>query len=319
MDFRYSPWENCSVQNCVLSYKDEDLHGANAVVFHIQFILQSASKIPLRRRVDQRWIMLMDESPMYHLSSSQKTSVYDGLFNWTMTYRMNSDVPVPYGRTIKKKTLEAFDPRISKQSWRANAMNSKTKLLAVMISHCNGKNRRVDYIKELKSLLQDHLDIIGHCMNGNNTVCPRHFTKDCPILNLYKFYLSFENSNCREYITEKVFWNAFHNYAVPVIMGAPLEDCQRLLPPGSYLHVDNFRNAKALAEYLRHLGSDNERYLKYHEWRVNYIMFNEHGYFGSASKHYCRICEALNYNSNATKVYHQLYDFWNKERDCIPT
>lgn len=319
MGFRYSPWENCSVQNCILSYEDKDLHRAHAVVFHIQFM--GTSNMPLRNRADQRWIMLMDESPMYLLSSPQKTSVYDDVFNWTMTYRMNSDVPVPYGRTIKKKTLESlqYHSQVSKAFWKANVMSSKTKLLVAMISHCSGKNRRINYIKKLKSLLQDHLDIIGHCMNGNSTVCPRHFTKDCSILSSYKFYLSFENSNCREYITEKVFWNAFHNYAVPVIMGASLEDCQRLLPPGSYLHVDNFNNADTLAEYLRYLDHDNERYLKYHKWRVNYIVLNEHGYFGSASKHYCRICEALNYNSNATKVYKKLDDFWNKERDCIST
>ena len=27
--------------------------------------------------------------------------------------------------------------------------------------------------------------------------------------NLNRFYLAFENTNCREYITEKMFWNAY--------------------------------------------------------------------------------------------------------------
>ncbi|XP_025161943.1 alpha-(1,3)-fucosyltransferase 5-like [Harpegnathos saltator] len=274
--------------------------------------------MPLRSRVDQRWIILMDESPMYLLSSSQETSNYDGLFNWTMTYRMNSDVPVPYGRTLKKESINfQYYPWISKPFWKTNMMSSKTKLLAVMISHCDSKNQRLKYVEALKSLLQDRLEIIGHCMNGNSTVCPYHFTKDCSVLSSYKFYLSFENSNCREYITEKVFWNAFHKYAVPIIMGAPLEDCQRLLPPSSYLHVDNFHNANMLVKYLHYLDRDNERYLKYHEWRDNYILLNEHGYFGSASKHYCRVCEALNYNPNTVKVYKKLDNFWNKDRDCI--
>lgn len=320
MNFRYSPWENCSVQNCILSYEDKDLNRAHAVVFHVQFMLH-ASNMPLRSQIDQRWIMLMDESPMYHLSSSRETLDYDGLFNWTMTYRMNSDVPVPYGRTIKKNTSTILQhhSQISKPFWEANMMSFKTKLLAVMISHCSGKNRRLDYIKALKSLLPDHLDIIGNCMNGNRTICPHHFHKDCFILNSYKFYLSFENSNCREYITEKVFWNAFHKYAVPIIMGAPLKDCQRLLPPNSYLHVDHFPDVHLLANYLRYLDQNNEHYLKYHKWRNNYIVINEHGYFGSSSKHYCRICEALNYNSNTTKIYKKLSDFWNKERDCVPS
>lgn len=315
--FRYPLWENCSVQNCRLSYEDKDLNQADAVVFHVQFLLR-ASNMPRRSRVNQRWIMLLDESPMYHLSSSEKTLNYDGLFNWTMTYKMNSDVPVPYGRTIKKAlTTLRYHSSTSEQFWRINLMSSKTKLVAALISHCNTINRRLEYVKVLKSLLQDHLDVIGNCMNGN-IICPHHL-KDCSILSSYKFYLSFENSNCREYITEKVFWNAFEKYAVPIIMGASLEDCQRLLPPGSYLHVDNFHSAKALVTYLRYLDDNNEYYLKYHEWRDSYTVLNEHGYFGSASKHYCRVCQALNYNSNTTKVYKKLHDFWNMERDCIPS
>ncbi|XP_014487751.1 PREDICTED: glycoprotein 3-alpha-L-fucosyltransferase A-like [Dinoponera quadriceps] len=184
--------------------------------------------------------MLMDESPMNCLSSSKETLDYDGLFNWTMTYRMNSDVPIPYGRTIRKASS------LQSSLWEVNLMDSKTKLLAVMISHCGGRNQRMDYIKALKPLLRDHLDIIGGCISGNSTICPRHFHKDCSVLSSYKFYLSFENSDCREYMTEKVFWNAFHKHAVPIIMGAPLEDCRRLLPPGSYLH-----RIQALLSHLR--------------------------------------------------------------------
>ena len=39
--------------------------------------------------------------------------------------------------------------------------------------------------------------------------CAGHFMRDCPDLNDYKFYLAFENSLCSEYITEKLWWNAY--------------------------------------------------------------------------------------------------------------
>ena len=38
----------------------------------------------------------------------------------------------------------------------------------------------------------------------------------------YKFYLAFENSGCRDYITEK-FFKVLEHDVIPVARGAPLE------------------------------------------------------------------------------------------------
>ncbi|XP_077263955.1 alpha-(1,3)-fucosyltransferase 7 [Temnothorax americanus] len=308
---KFSPWDQCSVRNCMLSYDEKDLHRADAVVFHLHFT-RSPSELPARSRTDQRWIFLTDESPFHtFLHGHQRLSSYDGLFNWSMSYRMDSDVPVPYGRTIRGNFS-------TERYWNAVVRTSKTKLVAIMGSNCGGRNGRWSYVRALKSSLRGDLDIFGRCLDGNRTVCPGHFDRDCAALGAYKFYLSLENSNCREYLTEKVFWNAYRKFAVPIIMGASRQDCRRLLPPHSYLHADDFANAKALADYLGYLDRDDVRYLGYHEWRDRYQVINEHGYFGSVSKHYCRICEALHYNPTKPKVYARLERFWSKERDCAP-
>ncbi|XP_043488300.1 alpha-(1,3)-fucosyltransferase 7-like isoform X2 [Polistes fuscatus] len=313
-NIKFSPWENCSVDNCLLSYNSEDLNTVDAVVFHLHFT-KSVKNLPIRTRSNQRWIFLTDESPMHTFYyKNQKLSDYNGLFNWSMSYRMDSDIPVPYGRTIPiSSTRNSFNNLTYLYHY---FLSSKTKLVAIMASNCSGKNKRWIYIRSLKSILGNDLDIYGRCKGGNRTACPGHFDTDCPALNAYKFYLAFENSNCKEYLTEKVFWNGYNKFAVPIIMGAPKSDCERLLPSGSYLHVNDFASSYELAHYLQNFHHNINNYLQFHVWRQHFQVLNEHGYFGSVSRHYCRICEALHYNSRANKVYEDLDYFWGKEKFC---
>lgn len=86
-------------------------------------------------------------------------------------------------------------------------------------------------------------------------------------------------------------------------MGPSVENCNQILPPNSFLHVDNYANPQALAEEIKRLSNDISKLLTFHEWRRHFQVVNDHGYFGSKSKHYCRICEALNYNDDTIKVY----------------
>eukprot|EP01033_Poteriospumella_lacustris_P005267 gene5267-3763_t len=72
----------------------------------------------------------------------------------------------------------------------------------------------------------------------------------------YKFYLAFENTNERGYVTEKVF-DALYAGVVPVYLGSKV-DCQALMPSAhSVIYVDDFdHDMSRLGEYLTHF--DNE-------------------------------------------------------------
>ncbi|XP_076332811.1 4-galactosyl-N-acetylglucosaminide 3-alpha-L-fucosyltransferase FUT6-like [Tachypleus tridentatus] len=303
----HDPFQFCSVRNCRVQIDDvNDLNESDAVMIHLHRT-QGPNTLPPYRLPHQRWIFFTDESPLHTFLVTREFTMkdYNGYFNWSMTYRSDSDIPVPYGRTVPLSKAEK-----AQINSLPNYAKLKSRLVAVMGSNCGGANKRWQYIHSLEKYLK--VDIFGHC---GKLKCPGHFTTDCLILKEYKFYLAFENSNCKEYITEKMWWNGFHKESVPVVMGGDKEDYKQLCPPGSYIHVEDFDSPQELANYIIFLDGNDTAYNKYFEWKKNYKVLNEHGYFGSPSLHICRICEALNINKSP-KTYHHLENFWNKDTDC---
>ena len=82
-----------------------------------------------------------------------------------------------------------------------NYAKGKTKLAVMIVSNCNAYNNRLRYALELMKYIP--VDVYGFCGFLKLDVLPFH--KWQPMLYKYKFYLAFENSNCRDYITEKFF------------------------------------------------------------------------------------------------------------------
>ncbi|XP_050298958.1 glycoprotein 3-alpha-L-fucosyltransferase A-like [Anthonomus grandis grandis] len=305
-DKSVDPFEYCSVKNCEITYKDSDIVSSDIVIFHMHKT-RSKNELPKDRNPKQIWAFLTDESP-YHTfyPPGPKLTDFNGIFNWSMTYRMDSDIPVPYGRTVLRKTNETVSD--------SNMLLLKRRdvLVAILGSNCGGQNHRWEYVRKLEQYIEVHS--FGECGNFK-TACPGHFGADCPELNSYIFYLSFENSNCDEYVTEKLWWNAFHKNAIPIVMGSSPKTYKTLLPLNSYINIDDFASPRDLAQYLLRLN-ETEEFKSFYNWRCEFEIFNEHGYFQSRSYHYCRICEALNYNDRTPKVYGNLDEFWSVNRDC---
>lgn len=148
--------------------------------------------------------------------------------------------------------------------------------------------------------------------------CPGHIKADCEPISSYLFYLALENSNCFQYLTEKVFFHAYSKGAVPVIFGPSKEDCETLLPPNSYIYIEKKKNAEQVAKDILMLTEDLDLYLSLHLWRNNFKVVNEHGFFGTKSYHFCRLCEALNFNDESKKIYRKedLAWFLNSSLTC---
>lgn len=142
--------------------------------------------------------------------------------------------------------------------------------------------------------------------------CLENTTKDCFPLSRYKFTLTFENSNC-EYTTEKLWLNAYAKNAIPIVVGTAKKFYKQLLPPNSYIITEDLSTPRDLANYIFYLNNSLMEFKNYFAWKTRFKVLNEHKYFETDSINYCRICEALNYNSKEEKVYNDLETYWNKK------
>lgn len=121
-----------------------------------------------------------------------------GAVNWTATYREDSDIVTPY-----EKWMYYNDQIQENVENTKNYAAGKTRLVAWFVSNCLAHNERLQYARELQKYIQ--VDIYGRC---GDLKCDRGDIKCREMLRTtYKFYLAFENTNCRDYITEKFFDN----------------------------------------------------------------------------------------------------------------
>ena len=111
------------------------------------------------------------------------------------------------------------------------------------------------------------IDLYGECFGNEYLVQKEDKESISNLIKKYRFYLSFENSlHCKDYITEKFWFNAIMSNRVPVVWGPSKEDVLKLAPPNSFVHADDFESADALTKYLLYLDKNATAYRQYFKW-----------------------------------------------------
>jgi hypothetical protein len=64
---------------------------------------------------EQIWAMFSQESPLIRPRSKEDLSKWNGVFNWTITYRLDSDIPVLLAE-VKRKQKSSPTDRVSLHS-----------------------------------------------------------------------------------------------------------------------------------------------------------------------------------------------------------
>ena len=184
--------EECLVDSCMLTIDWKEAKTADAILLG-----QTGIPNDIQKQPGQIWILYILESPLHvTIGENLKDKI-----NWTATYRLDSTIVTPYEKFVPfpnaSSVMSLPVPR--------NYAEGKTKMVAWFVTNCYANNQRGELVEELQQYI--NVDIYGGC--GMHQ-CPRYERERCnQILNAdYKFYLSFENSNCVDYITEKFYWNA---------------------------------------------------------------------------------------------------------------
>ncbi|XP_053404157.1 glycoprotein 3-alpha-L-fucosyltransferase A-like [Mercenaria mercenaria] len=292
---------DCNVKNCELVSNPNPGEIYDARMFKEidlnSYLVKSMFKETMRTP-DQVWIMFGLESP-------EASPNYEGLnnvINWTATYRHHSTIVTPYDKWVPFNNISS----IVAQKNTKNYAEGKTKLGAIFVSNCDASNNRLEYIKELKKHMT--VDIFGYCGDLECSKNPQNSCFDM-LRKDYKFYFAFENANCRDYITEKFFLNALRNDVLPVVMGANPDDYKRVAPPGSFIHIENFKGPEDLAKYLLKVAADDTEYNKYFQWKETGTFID--------TKFWCRICSML-WDPNRPRLsVSNLNEWWRGEGICI--
>lgn len=243
------------------------LEWANLDTLSVSDILIFSGKVPApevwlelesRRRPNQVWVFTTEESPHTSRAGIPPPSLSHILFNVSYTYHSQSDISIPYGAF-----LPFTEGQKSRVKFKSN-FHQKKGVIAWISSHCSTSMwGRSDFIHDLDEYIS--IDTYGEC---GQLTCPKHeFSKCQEVFASYMFIAGLENSCCGEYITEK-FWNALTAYdAIPVVVGAPKKDYERLAPLNSFIHADDFNSLKQLADYIKTVSTDKELYDSYFQWK----------------------------------------------------
>ncbi|OWF34960.1 Glycoprotein 3-alpha-L-fucosyltransferase A [Mizuhopecten yessoensis] len=261
---------------------------SDAVMFQGPLLSYSHSRPPAKTR-GQIWVLHGSEAPVYWSGS---LSQWRGLFNWTMSYRRDADIRHSYG-DFRTKQRQAGLSTVPADSFISNLFNP----VGWFVSHCATSSKRESYVKQLAKYV--NIDIYGAC---GKLVCGFKF-KEC--LDRYKFYLSFENAICRDYITEKVF-NIYQvaSNTIPVVRGFKGQAAM-FLPPGSYISTDEFSSAEELSKLLLQLSTNITSFQSYFRWKHFYESYSYD------PNPFCTLCRKLHQSESYRRLYNDI-EAWIK-------
>ena len=140
---------NCSVNTCSVTTVKSFMNTADVIVFHTPEV----GPLPNYRPPNQKYVFVQREP--HYPRSKQVLGYFNDMFNLTMTYRYDSDIPIPYGKVVNRTQYP--------EQYNTYPPETKTGQIVWVVSHCNSLGRREMYMDELMKYIS--VDIYGDCGN----------------------------------------------------------------------------------------------------------------------------------------------------------
>ena len=237
---------NCNIELTLADAKNK-FDGMDAVVF-IPILHLPKPHLPVDMNPNQTWVYV-----------SWETRIQIEIESWVMIRFWS----MPLGHTTGNLRLSPTMTNTTKSptEW----VKGKTKLIIWISSNCGFTSLlRIGFVKELNKHIP--VDTYGAC---GPLKCNQRQSKKCKgdLLRTYKFYLVLENSECGDYITDKLWDKPLKHGVVPIVYGPNRKVYEELAPPNSFIYIGDYKNIQDLASYLKLLDSNPELYAKYLEWQ----------------------------------------------------
>ncbi|CAL8278036.1 unnamed protein product [Merluccius merluccius] len=281
-----------NVSRCKLQYNRTTLPTADVVVFHNKELVQGKQPLPLHpaRPQGQRWVWMSLESPAHN----GDLRPFADIFNLTMSYRRDADITIPYGKLVPRETENGEEP----------LCHNKSIPVCWVVSNYRTSYRRSRVYNQLREAVP--VTVYGRW--NKRLLSPDELL---PTISRCYFYLAFENSESRDYITEKLWKNAYQSGAVPVVLGPPLDDYNAVAPRASFIHVDEFASGQDLGRRLQELVKDKERYAGFLRWQKDWRV----KLYTDWAERLCTICSQYD-RLPKHKIYTDL-DAWVKAQQPV--
>lgn len=279
-----------------------------ALIYHFGSDFDKTYPLPSQRPVnslDQIWVFYHLESPV---NEPFMKTAFDGVFNWTMTYRHDSDIPWPPSGYSKRSSVAKEEGKgLILGQLRKAFPHKKNRTIGWMNSHpkCTTSSQRELLVTELAKY-NISVDIYGDCGPLN---CSQ--TADCYgiLSKQYKYWLAFENSICADYITEKMF-NAQRVGMLPIVYGNS-NTFQQFGIPHSFINILDFHSIQSFAEYLiNQLDSNvNDEYFNYFQWTKYWRILDG---LENINRNWCTLCTKLHLlrKKKSSKWYESIHDWF---------
>lgn len=285
-------------KRCEATLDRSKIKEADAVFFHFYDIWFWVG-LPTYRHPSQVWVLWSTE-PTSRLWKDYKS--FAGVFNWTLTYRQDASIFAPQGMIRKLEGQEKKEMAIKLQ--HRNFFKERPYFIAMTISDCYDQSHRYRLVKELRKYLQ--IDVYGKCGNltckQGDPVCETKLSK-------YKFMFQFENSYCKDYITEK-YWHNLRKDGVSIVNW---KNSQKNHPVARYgfINLFDFPSLKQAADYIKMVSRNETLYNSYLRWKWDYKVTDTETPLSGV--HY--LCDALHDKSIPAQVITDL-DGWIRNDTC---